>query len=122
MKQIEIINQSRPLVKSLIAGSCATLLCRFRGMMFRGRFSDTWGLLFDEKKDSVVNTTIHMFFVFIDLGVIWINEAGEVVDLCVAKKWVTIKAPKKPARYFLEISPDRLNEFQVGDRISFVEK
>lgn len=90
--------------------------------MFRGKFPDTWGLLFDEKRDGVVNTTIHMFFVFIDLGVIWINESGEVVDLCVAKKWVTIKAPKKPARYFLEISPDRLNEFQVGDQISFVEK
>jgi uncharacterized membrane protein (UPF0127 family) len=122
MKQIEILNQSRPLVKNLTAGSCTTIMCRFRGMMFRGKFPDTWGLLFDEKRDSVVNTTIHMFFVFIDLGVIWINEAGEVVDLCVAKKWVTIKAPKKPARYFLEISPDRLNEFQIGDQIRFVEK
>lgn len=90
--------------------------------MFRRSIPENWGLLFDERNDSRVNTTIHMFFVFINLGVIWINNAGEVVDLCEAKKWVTIKAPKKPARYFLEISPDRLHEFHVGDKISFVEK
>lgn len=90
--------------------------------MFRRSIPYDWALLFDEKKESIVNTTIHMFFVFIDLGVVWIDNAGEVVDKCKAKKWVTIKAPQKPARYFLEISPDRLDEFQLGDKITFVEK
>lgn len=122
MKEFEIINQSRPLAESLIARSCDTMWCRAKGMMFRRHLPKNWGLLFDEKRDNVVTTAIGMLFVFIDLGVVWINEAGEVVDLCVAKKWVTIKAPQKPARYFLEFSPDRINEFQVGDKISFVEK
>jgi uncharacterized membrane protein (UPF0127 family) len=90
-------------------------------MMFRWSIPDDWGLLFDESKDSIVNTTIHMFFCFIDLGVIWINDAGEVVDTCLARKWVTIKAPQKPARYFLEVSPSRLEEFNIGDKIHFAE-
>lgn len=86
--------------------------------MFRKSIPADWGLLLVEAKDSIVNTSIHMFFVFFDLGVIWINSAGEVVDLCEAKKWITIKAPKKPARYILEVTPERLAEFKVGDQIS----
>jgi uncharacterized membrane protein (UPF0127 family) len=60
-----------------------------------------------------------MVGVFFDLGVIWINDAGEVVDKCLARRWLTIKAPSKPARYVLEIVPERLNEFQIGDKIRF---
>jgi uncharacterized membrane protein (UPF0127 family) len=60
-----------------------------------------------------------MFGVFFDLGIIWLNDSGEVVDKCLAKRWVTIKAPRKPARYVLEVVPERLNEFRIGDMISF---
>ena len=120
MDNISIVNTSKPLAAGLEAGFCSTFLCKLRGLMFRKSIPDDWGLLLVEAKDSIVNTSIHMFFVFIDLGVVWINDAGKVVDLCEAKKWVTIKAPKKPARYILEVTPSRLAEFKVGDYISFV--
>jgi len=120
MENITIVNTSLPFAAGLSAGYCSTFFCKLRGLMFRKSIPADWGLLLVETKDSIVNTSIHMFFVFFDLGVIWINDAGEVVDLCFAKKWVTIKAPKKAARYILEVKPSRLAEFKVGDQISFV--
>lgn len=121
MKEVRIINDSTPLAAELSAGWCRSFWCKFRGMMFRREIPDSRGLLFVEPRESIANTSIHMLFCFIDLGIIWINAAGEVVDTCLAKKWVTIKAPKHPARFFLELSPSRLEEFKVGDQIRFEE-
>ena len=61
-----------------------------------------------------------MFAVPFDLGVIWINNEMKVVDLCVAKRWIGIRTPKAPARYILEVVPDRVSEFKIGDEIQFV--
>ena len=65
------------------------------------------------------NAAIHMFFVRMDLAVIWLDEDGQVVDLVLAKSWGPIHTPAEPARYILEVHPDRLPEFMIGDRISF---
>ncbi|MBN2044399.1 MAG: DUF192 domain-containing protein [Anaerolineales bacterium] len=89
--------------------------------MFRGSIPSDWGLLLVEKKDSIANAAIHMFFVPFDLGIIWINTAGEVVDTAIAKKWVGLKSPTRPARYILEVQPEHLGKFQQGDRIDFVK-
>ena len=56
-----------------------------------------------------------------DLGIIWINSAGVVVDKALAKRWIGIKSPKKPARYILELQPHHLDKFHPGDQIEFVE-
>ena len=78
-------------------------------------------MLLVDSSDSVVNAAIHMVAVPFDLGVIWINSAGDVVDKALAKRWVGIKSPKKPAKYILEVQPAHLDKFRVGDRIEFVE-
>ena len=87
--------------------------------MFRRRIPEDWGLLLAYHKDSKRDTAIHMFFVPFDLGIVWINKAGEVVDLAVAKKWIGLKSPKQPACYILEIVPQRIGEFRIGDRVVF---
>jgi uncharacterized membrane protein (UPF0127 family) len=66
-----------------------------------------------------MDSAIHMFGVFFNLGIIWINDSQEIVDKTLAKRWITIKAPKKPARYVLEVIPERFIEFQIGDKINF---
>ena len=119
MKNISVVNQSRPLKNSLQAGYCHSFLCKLRGLSFRKTLPTDWGLLLVESRDSRIDTAIHMFFMFFDIGVVWVNEAGKVVDKCFAKKWVTMKAPEEPARYTLEIVPERLDEFQIGDQIRF---
>jgi uncharacterized membrane protein (UPF0127 family) len=60
-----------------------------------------------------------MLFVGFDLGVVWVNNAGEVVDTVLAKSWRPSYAPQAPARYVLEAHPALLDQVRVGDRIRF---
>jgi uncharacterized membrane protein (UPF0127 family) len=98
---------------------CDSFLCRLRGLMFRSSLAPGQGLLLVEGRDSRLDTAIHMLFVFMDLAVIWINSEKVVVDSVLARAWRPAYAPRQPARYILEIHPDRLNEFKIGDKIEF---
>ena len=87
--------------------------------MFRSSLDDNQGLLLVERRDSRLDTSIHMLFVGMDLAVIWINSELNVVDTVLARSWHPAYAPRQAARYILEIHPSRLNEFKVGDQIEF---
>ena len=87
--------------------------------MFRSSLAPDQGILLVEKADSRLDTAIHMFFVFMDLAVIWINSGQVVVDTVLARSWRPAYAPRQPARYILEIHPDRLEQFKTGDVIEF---
>jgi uncharacterized protein len=119
MKTIQLTNKTRPLSTPLHAIYCESFLCRLRGLMFRSSLGADKGLLLVEGRDSRVDTAIHMLFVFMDLAVIWINSEQVVVDTVLAHTWRPAYAPHKPARYILEIHPNRLNDFQIGDVIEF---
>lgn len=73
-----------------------------------------------EARESRLDTSIHMLFVFMDLGVVWLDSSQMVVDIIVARKWRPVYTPCQPARYTLEIQPQRLNEFQIGDNLEFI--
>ena len=77
------------------------------------------GLLLVEARDSRIDTSIHMLFVYMDLAVIWINSGYTVVDTVLARSWRPAYAPRQAARYILEIHPSRLNEFKIGDQVEF---
>ncbi|HKJ27837.1 MAG TPA: DUF192 domain-containing protein [Anaerolineales bacterium] len=119
MRNISVVNETRPLHAELQAGYCSSFLCLLKGLMFRKSIPADWGLLLVYPSDSIVNTSIHMFFVPFDLGIVWVNQAGEVVDKARAKRWIGLKAPKAPASFILEIVPERLDEFEVGDKVLF---
>lgn len=97
---------------------CTSFLCKLRGLTFRRTIPNNWGLLMVYTHDNRVDTAIHMMFVYFDLAVVWINAAGEVVDVKLAKAWRPFYAPQKPARYVLEMAAGHLNDFSVGDRVS----
>ncbi len=119
MKTIHLENKNQPLPSPLHALYCDSFLCRLRGLMFRSSLSQDTGLLLVEARESRFETAIHMLFVFMDLAVIWINSDKVVVDTVLARAWRPAYAPRQPARYILEIHPQRLNEFKIGDRIEF---
>ena len=75
-----------------------------------------------QKRESIIDSAIHMFAVRMDLAVIWINSALDVVDLRLARSWRPVYASHSPAKYVLEISPSRLGEFQPGDHLEFNEQ
>ena len=77
------------------------------------------GILLAHKFESRTNAAIHMFFVGMDLGVIWLNNDLQIVDLIRAKSWAPLYTPQAPARYILEVHPGRLPEFEIGDKLGF---
>jgi uncharacterized membrane protein (UPF0127 family) len=100
-------------------GYCDSFLCRLRGLMFRPRLGLNEGLLLVEKRDSRLDTSIHMFFVPFDLAVFWVNSDMTVVDKVIAKSWRPAYFPKADARYALEIHPDRFGDYEIGDKVEF---
>ena len=119
MKTIHIENKTQPLPATLQAVYCDSFLCRLRGLMFRSHLDTQEGLLLVEGRDSRVDTSIHMLFVYMDLAVIWINSEHTVVDTVLARAWRPFYAPRQAARYTLEIHPERLDEFKIGDTVEF---
>ena len=87
--------------------------------MFRSDLAVDEGLLFVYKRDSRVDTSIHMFFMKFDIAVVWINSSMQVVDKVLAKRWKPAYAPKDAAQYVLETHPDRLGEFEIGNKVQF---
>jgi uncharacterized membrane protein (UPF0127 family) len=118
-RSIYIVNQTRPLQDTLQARYCADFLCRLRGLTFRRRLAAGEGLLLVQERENRLDAAIHMLFVFMDLAVIWIDADGQVVDRRLAKAWRPVYVPAQAARYVLEVSPARLGEFEIGDRLMF---
>jgi uncharacterized membrane protein (UPF0127 family) len=116
---IFIHNLNKPINQPARVGYCDTFLCRLRGLMFRSRLSLDDGLLLVEKRDSRLNTSIHMFFVPFDLAVFWINSKMTVVDKVIAKSWRPAYFPKADAKYTLELHPNRWGDYEIGDKVEF---
>ncbi|MBI2331127.1 MAG: DUF192 domain-containing protein [Chloroflexi bacterium] len=118
-RPITIKNLSRTLEKPAHVGYCDSFLSKLRGLMFRPRLEPDDGLLLVEKRDSRLDTSIHMFFVPFDLAVFWINSDLTVVDKVIAKSWKPAYFPKADAKYTLEIHPDRWADYEIGDKVEF---
>jgi len=100
---------------------CASFLCHLKGLMFRRELPSDEGLLFITNSESVINTTIHMFFMRFSIGVVWMDKRGVVVHKTLAKPWRPAYAPAKPAQYYLEANVDVLERVQIGDILTFEE-
>lgn len=98
---------------------CDTFWKRGRGLMFRRELPRERALVFAHGKESKADTTIHMFFVFFSIGVIWLDADRRVVDAKLAKPWRPYYAPSAPAQYFVECDPEVLNLVNVGDEIGW---
>lgn len=119
MNSKEIIHVPSGQVLIPHAKWCDTFGRKLRGFTFRRQINQTDGLVLVEKADGKVNTSIHMFFVFFDLGVIWVNDAGVVVGTVLAKPWRPSYVPPAPARYVIEGHPAILETVKIGDQIAF---
>jgi uncharacterized membrane protein (UPF0127 family) len=98
---------------------CASYLSRLRGLMFRRVLLPGEALVLDERRDSRTATSIHMFFVPFPIAAVWVDSTGRVVDKVLALPWRPFYAPRLPARYILETSPEFLARIQLDDELEF---
>lgn len=116
---LSIYNLTYPLLHPVTARYCQSFLCQLRGLMFTKELPEDQALLLVQGADSIVNASIHMMFMSIDLAVFWIDSNFTVVDKVHARKWRLAYLPRQAAKYVLEANLARLNDFSVGDKVSF---
>ena len=119
MRQVSVQNLTHPLAHPLSVGYAHSFWSRLKGLMFTKPVASDQGLLLVQDRENRLDASIHMFFVNYDLGTIWLDGRGMVVDRCLARRWRPYYAPARPARYILEINPSRLAEFLPGDQVQF---
>ncbi len=115
MPHFIVKNKTNEIAVPLILGVCDTFLTRLRGLMFTGSIPDHGGLIFINPDEDRVNSAIHMFFMQIDLTIIWADSAGVVVDKVLARRWKTLAAPQKSAKFIIETHIDRFGDYNSGD-------
>jgi len=117
MMDVWVHNLTTPLQAPLRAQPCTSFACQLRGLMFRKALPPHWGLLLVQPREGRLETAIHMLFMRLDLGVIWVNGQGVVVDARPAYRWRSILIPRQPARFVLETSLAYLEDFRLGDHL-----
>jgi uncharacterized membrane protein (UPF0127 family) len=118
MKAI-IQNQSHVLARPCEVKYCSSFHSKLLGLMFRKEIKPFTGIILVEKRDSLINSSIHMLFMNFDISAIWVNKSGVVVDKTIARRWHLAYAPREPANRVIELHPRHINDFHVGDQITY---
>jgi uncharacterized membrane protein (UPF0127 family) len=120
-KYVKVVKRESGEVLLEKARWCASPLCRLVGLQFRRRLKPGEALILAKRKDSVGESSIHMFFVFFPLAVVWINSQGKVTSAQLAKPWRPYYASPEPASFVLETEPEFLGKVAAGDYVDFVD-
>jgi uncharacterized membrane protein (UPF0127 family) len=96
---------------------CDTFWKRGRGLMFRRALPKGDAYLFVERRESVAQAAIHMFFVFQPIAVLWLDRDRRVVDRVLARPFRPYYAPSSPAQYYIEGHPSLLERVSPGDQL-----
>ncbi len=96
-----------------------TFLKRAVGLMFRFKEID-YGLIFDMKYESKERSSIHMFFVFFKINVLFLDSYKKVVDTKKELKPFCLYTPKKQARYVVELPTKvKIDDIKKGDLLEW---
>jgi uncharacterized protein len=79
---------------------CNTIISRAIGLMFSKKLKDSC-LLFVLPREQTIS--LHMFFVFYPIDVLFLNEKKEIVDMKKNFMPFTVYFSKKPAKYVIEM-------------------
>ncbi len=89
-----------------------------KGLMFSCKKNFNYCLIFDMNCESRYFSSIHMFFVFFPILLVFLNSEKIVVDIKVAKPW-RVYFPKTKARYVLELPVKFKDKIKEGEKLVF---
>ncbi len=88
-------------------------LSKFLGLMFRKKQT----LIFKFKKE--VKHSIHMFFVFFPIDVIFLDKNNKIIETKMNLKPFSIYFPKNKFNTLIELPKGKINNIKKEDNISF---
>jgi len=85
-------------------------------------------VILESPKEDIVSSTIHMWFMMYPIDVVWVDANLVVVDVKknvppanpLKLRTLETHAPKKPAKYVIELAGLSAGETRQGDQIEFV--
>ena len=98
---------------------CSSIFSKARGLMFSRRIKDR-GLVFVFNKED--RWSLHMFFVFFPIDVLWLNKDNRVVDLKENfRPFELLAKPKDKAKYIIELPAETIknSNTRLGDKVLF---
>ena len=122
-------------MKGLLINKVNDIVIADKVKIYRDFFHKTKGLMFSRPlrkgeaiilvadNEGVMETTIHMLFVFFSIDVVWLNEKKEVVDKKKGiKMFSPLIVPSKPAKYVVELRKGASRHTFIGDKLEFDDK
>jgi uncharacterized protein len=95
---------------------CKSSWCKGIGLMF-SRKKEDFGLIFEFNSPRKVS--LHMFFVFYSIDVLFLDEEKKVVDIKRDFKPWTIYNSKERVKYIIELPINKVNKICLKDVINF---
>jgi uncharacterized protein len=90
------------------------------GLMFFSRRKFNFGLIFDREKETIIGSSIHMFFVFFSINVIFLDSKQRIVDIKKRLRPFTLYVPKRKARYIIELPlKTSISSLKIGDKLDW---
>jgi uncharacterized protein len=108
-------NNKKIMNKVIVANSFR----KFKGLMFERKENFDYALVFEFVKEGITTSSLHMLFVFFPTDVVFLNKQKIVVDKFTMYPWKLYYAPKKPAKYAIELPEGKAKEINCGDKISW---
>ena len=110
-----LVNRTTGEVLATQITHCDTFWSRLRGLMFRRALGPEQAYVFSYRRESIAETAIHMFFVFQEIAVVWLDAQWRVVETARARPFRPYYAPSTAAQYIVEAAPGMLAYAHVGD-------
>ena len=111
-------NKTRNIILTKKVNFCSSAFSKFRGLMFSKEIKDkALVFVFDEEK----KVSLHMFFVFYPIDVLFLDKNKKIVELKKNFKPFRTHVPNKKAKYVVELPNNTIEKTktEVNDEIVF---
>jgi uncharacterized membrane protein (UPF0127 family) len=115
MKEISILNLTKNTIISKKVKVANGFLSRLKGLMFKKEIGENEGILLTE------TNSIHTFFMFFPIDVLFLDENFSVVKKLENLKPNLLVFPFKKAKFVVELKAGKIKETntEIGDKLIF---